>query len=110
MRISYSRCDACRSKIGEGHKERDGAFSVRSSWHEDDLDLCWSCWSKMCAAVGITPDTNQEPSRIALLRGISRDPSSGMLAPGTAEEWRVLLDDAGLRNVEVPVGPARERP
>lgn len=66
--------------------ERDDAENLRDSIHKAINDL----------------DEDKFNEHRQFLRSIPKDPSTGMLKPATPEQWRRLLDDAGLDNIKEP--------
>lgn len=102
MKVSYAKCDACGRRTGEGHRESEATFEVRTWFADRQYDVCRGCWEKMCAAVGLQSGLSPERDHERIVESIHRDPTSGMLVPETREQWRALLDGAGLPHVREP--------
>ena len=54
MRLDSIRCDACHVQLHEAEDApRERMFVLRTPFTSRDLDLCRSCWRKMCEAAGL---------------------------------------------------------
>lgn len=56
MRVTSYRCDGCNEKLSSEDESRERCFRITTPFAEAEIDICRSCWEKMCAAVGKTWD------------------------------------------------------
>lgn len=57
MRTTTYKCDGCGVTLSSEDESRERFFKLRTPFHEAEIDICRSCWEKMCAALGKIWDT-----------------------------------------------------